>query len=51
MHCLMFGIHDQHSIPSANSLQLSKFADGGLITTDICNTARKITGLLVQEVK
>ena len=46
MHSTLFGEEDPHSIPPANSLDLSKLATGGVITTDTCNTARKISPIL-----
>ena len=48
---LMFGVDDEHSIPPPTSLHLSKMSEGGLVTTDTCNAARKISRLLVKEVK
>ena len=43
MHATLYGEDNPHSIPPANSLDLSKLVTGGVITTDTCNTARKIS--------
>ena len=51
MHSTLFGEEDHHSISPANSLDLSKLATDGVIRTDVCNTARKISQLLYAEVK
>ena len=50
MHQSMFGIDDEHSIPPY-ILKLIKMSKGGLVTTDTCNSARKISRLIVREVK
>ena len=39
-HSVMFGPMDDHNIPSADSTQMSKLAEGGVITTDTCTPAR-----------
>jgi len=41
---------DDHGIPSANAVHLSKL-NWGLITTDTCNSARKLSKLLAEKVK
>ena len=51
MHCTLFGEDYPHSIPPGTSLHLSKLATGGVITTDTCNTARKISRLLCDVIK
>ena len=51
MYESMFGVTESHSISPAHSLDLSKLADGGVITTDTCYTARKISRLLCDEVE
>ena len=50
MHSTLFGEDEEHSIPPANSLTLSKLGTGGVITTDTCNTARKLSRKLVEKV-
>ena len=51
MHQSMFGVDDEHSIPLSTSLNLSKMSKGGLVTTDTCNSAQKISRLIVHKVK
>ena len=51
MHSTLFGEGDHHIIPPPNSLDLSKLVMRGVITTDTCNKARKISRLLCAEVK
>ena len=50
-HRAMFGETDNHNIPSGDSMQMSKLAEGGVITTDTCTTARKVSRLLLEEIK
>ena len=47
----MFGPMDNHDIPLADSMNMSKLADGGVITTDTCTPARKVSRLLLAEIK
>ena len=51
IHCLLFWKTDNQLIISANSLELSKVAEGGGITTNRNNLARKIRQFLCAEAK
>ena len=50
-HQSMFGVDDAYFILLPTSLDLSKMSEGGLVTTDTCNTTRKISRLLFVEVR
>ena len=47
----MFGLTDNHDIPLADSMRMPKLAEGGVITTDTCSPARKVSRLLLAEIK
>ena len=49
MHELLFG-DDDHGIPSANAVHLSKL-NWGLITADTCNSARLLSKMLAEKVE
>ena len=50
-HTTMFGLTDNHDIPLADSMRMSKLAEGGVVTTDTCSPARKVSRLLLAEIK
>ena len=41
----------QHNIPNKSEMSISKLAKGGLLTSDTCNTARKIRLLLCEKIE
>jgi hypothetical protein len=41
----------QHDIPDKSEMSISKLAKGGLLTSDTCNTARKIRLLLCEKIE
>ena len=50
IHEEMFGI-DGHTIPDSSGLCLSKMKDGGMVTSDNCNAARKFSRKLVKRIE
>ena len=48
LHESMFGA--THDIPSSTELTIGKLGQGGAVTTDTCNAARKLSSLLVDEI-
>ena len=48
-HSAMLGPMDNHNIPIANSMRMSKLAEGSVIKTDTCSPARKVSRLLLAE--
>ena len=49
MHELLYG--NNHDIPLAEALTLTKLANHGVITTNTCNGARKTAQLLIEAVR
>ena len=49
-HSAMFGLMDNQDIPLANSIRMSKLAEGGVVTTDTCSPAKKVSRLLLAEI-
>ena len=41
----------KHDIPPASELSLAKLGDGGIVSTDTCNAAQRVNGLLVEKIK
>ena len=44
-------LHYQHDIPLATIIHIGKLSDGGGLTSDTCNSVRKIRRLLVECIK
>ncbi len=40
-----------HDIPPASELTLAKLGDGGIVSTDTCNAAQKVNGMLIEKIK
>ena len=41
----------QHDIPNKSEMSMSKLANGGLLMSDTCNTARNIRTLLREKIE